>query len=127
MEEPRRSGDTTPIVVTAIAPMPGAEAAGTTPIPSGTVVTTPDHLPNLLVQVFTPLMAIVARAGVVFFQSMSGLVVVGGTTGLIPAHDFLELVAKSANLSLCVVGASVISSLVTIFSNLEKRFPLLRA
>ncbi len=86
------------------------------------VIVTPHGLPDIVVTVISPLLAIIARAGNVFFQTLVGLIVIG-PTGLIPVNTWRVSVLIAATAGV----VCVLQSLVTIFSNLEKKFPLLRA
>lgn len=108
-----------PVTVTVI----GTDAAGA-PLTTGTQATTPDHQPNLIVQVVNPLVAVALRFLNVYLGNLVGLVTAGMTSNAIPAQDFGHLVAKCAGLA--VAGAVVLSmkDILTVFSGLEKRWPL---
>ncbi len=107
-----------------IAPVPvtvigGRTGDGGAPIITGTVGQTPDHLPNMVAVVIPPLQAILARGGNVFFVTLSGLVT-GQAVGLITAMSFKGMVITS----LVTTGIGVIKDMATIFSGLERKFPL---
>lgn len=88
---------------------------------------TPAGQPNIIIQVVTPLAALVVRVLVVFLQTLLGLLTAGMTTTIIPATDFRDLVVKCASLSIAAAGICLLQNLITLFSKLEQRFPLLRA
>jgi hypothetical protein len=93
-----------------------------TPPPKDLVLETPEGEPNISIKVFTPLMAILARAGNVFFSTLVGALGVTAT-GVIPGTTWKEGVAIAISATLVATAQSA----VTIFSDLEKKFPLLRA
>lgn len=101
---------------------------GGTPLTTGTVATTPDHQPNLIAVVVTPLRAIVVRFANQFFTTLVGLVGAGMTPAggrLLHATDFYHLVMICASLSVAGAGFGLIKDLVTIFGRLENKYPLL--
>jgi hypothetical protein len=92
---------------------------------SGTIATTPgSHNPNLIVEVISPVVALLVRFLNVYIGNLVGLLAAGMTSTVIPASDFWHLFLKCA--SLAVAGAVVLclKDIVTIFAGLEKRFPL---
>lgn len=111
-----------------IEPITVAVIGGTgdgTPLTSGTTGTTPDHQPNLVVQVVTPIAAITVRALNTFCITVVGLLTAGAMSHeLIPAGDFIMTLRACAGLSLGVVIVGIIKDCATIFSGLEKKFPL---
>lgn len=111
-----------PVVVTMVGTGTGDGGA---PIPSGTVAKTPDHQPNLVVQVVTPLAAVLIRFANSYLTTLTGLVTVGLTTDVLPAVDFAHLVVRCAGLSLAGPVVGLIKDVITLLSNLEKKYPLL--
>lgn len=111
-----------------IAPLPitmiGTSGAGS-PMVDGQVVVTPDHQPNIVVRVVTPLVAIAIRFANAYLTALLGLVTVGLTTNAITAPDFLHLVVKCAGLSLAGPCVALAKDAITVLGGLEKRFPLL--
>lgn len=110
-----------------IPPMSVSIISGTgpgSPIPSGTVVATPDHQPNLVVQVVTPIAAIAVRFVNTFLTSLIGILTGAMATNVITATDFLHLVYKCAGLSIAGAVIGAIKDCVTIFGKLESKFPL---
>lgn len=112
-----------PVEVTVIGTGTGTGNGGN-PIPSGTMLQTPDHQPNVIVKVVTPIVAITIRFANAYLTALLGLVTVGLTTDAISAPDFYHLVIKCAGLSLAGPCVSLAKDLITILSGLEKRFPL---
>lgn len=110
-----------PITVTMIGNVPNVA----TPIPSGTVLNTPDHQPNVIVKVVTPIKAITIRFINAYLTMLVSLVGAGMTTNIIPADDFLHLVLKCATLALASAGLGLLKDLVTVFGKLEQSNPLL--
>lgn len=110
-----------PVTVT----MVGTGSGGAAPIPSGTVLSTPDHQPNLIIKVVTPVKAITIRFINSYLTMLVSLVGAGMTTNIIPASDFLHLVYKCMALSLASAGLGLLKDLVTIFGKLEQTNPLL--
>jgi len=91
----------------------------------GVVATTPGaHTPNLLVNIVTPMMAIVVRFINAYLTTLVGLVAAGMTSNIIPATDFGHLVIECAKLSLAGAGLGLMKDCLTIFSGLERKFPL---
>lgn len=95
-----------------------------TPIQTGTVGQTPDHQPNLVAVVVTPIAAITIRFINAYLSSLVGLVTGAGITGVIQASDFVHLVAKCAGLALAGPAVGLIKDLITVLTGLEKRYPL---
>jgi hypothetical protein len=104
----------------------GSVSNGPAPLESGTVATTPAaHQPNLLVTVVSPLAAVLIRFINTYLTILVGLVAAGMTSDAIPSTDFLNLVIKCAGLSVAGAGVGFLKDLLTIFSKLESRYPLL--
>jgi hypothetical protein len=87
-------------------------------LPAGTVIVTPDHRPNGVVTYISPFVAILMRAAYMFFKAFSGFIVGSGT-------GFLPMTLKAMFISAgTVTMAGVITDCTTVFSGLEKKFPL---
>ena len=113
------------VEVTIIGAGAGAGTSSGAPIPSGTMLATADHQPNVIVNVVTPLVAIGVRFGNSFCVSLAGSLAAGGLTEkLIPHVDFTTLVQGSVMLAACIAGVGLLKDLATVFSGLEKKFPL---
>ena len=108
-----------PITVAVI----GGTGDGGNPIPSGTIAKTPDSQPNLVIAVVTPIAAIAIRFGNNYLTSLLGLIT-AGVTGAIKAEDFGHLLLTCAGLALAGPAVMLIKDVITIFSGLEKRYPL---
>lgn len=108
-----------PIVV------PVIKGTGDGSIKNGTIAETPGAQPNLIIQAIQPLTAIAIRFAHSYLVTLSGLVVAGAATDIIPAGDFLALVGKCATLSLAGAGIGLLKDLVTVFGRLENKYPLL--
>lgn len=116
---------------TASRPVPDVQVAvigtgDTKKLVSGTEATTPNaHQPNIVVNVVTPIFALIIRFINVFLPVFSGVLLGALGTGLIPANDFLHLVYKCAGLSLSGTAVAFIKDLITIFGKLEQKYPIL--
>ncbi len=111
-----------PVAVTVIGTGPDPGAA---PLTTGTVAVTPDHQPNVMVNVITPFVAIMVRFGNNFCVSLAGSLAAGGMTSKVMPHsDFVGLVEPAVILALCIAGVGLVKDFATVFSGLEKRFPL---
>lgn len=112
-----------PIQVAIIGSTSNGTGNGGAPMTTGTVGSTPDHQPNLVVTVITPLTAIMVRFINLYLISLSGLVTAGGF-GLLPLGDFSHALKTAAEAALVPAIIGLVKDTATIFSNLEKRFPL---
>jgi hypothetical protein len=86
---------------------------------------TPVGQPNVAVEIVAPMVAIVIRSVNVYLTLFLGLVTAGMTTDVLPITDFWSLVVLSAKLSVAGTVVNFVKDLITVFSNLEKRYPLL--
>jgi hypothetical protein len=97
-------------------------------LPSGTVAQTPGNAqPDVVMNVVSPIVAIVVRFINTFLTTLVGLVMAGMTPAgqhVIKANDFLQLVAACATLSVAGAGVGLLKDLVTIFGRLETKYPL---
>lgn len=95
-------------------------------LPNGSIATTEGtHEPNLIVQVITPVMAILVRLVNTYITILVGLVAAGMTSNVIPAADFGHLVLKCAGLAVAGAAFGFLKDLVTVFGRLETKYPLL--
>lgn len=126
MPEPE-AADKSTTTPTVIAPMHvaiiGGPGDGGSPMTTGTVGSTPDHQPNLVVTVITPLTAIAVRFVNLYLVSLSGLVTAGGF-GLLPLGDFSHALRTASEAALVPAAIGLIKDLATVFGNLEKKHPL---
>lgn len=94
----------------------------------GTVAVTPHDQPNLVLNVVSPLVALVVRFGNVFATTLLGLLTAAISPAgakLLGAHDFGTLLFNCASLALAPACVDLLKNLVTIFGNLEHKYPLL--
>jgi len=103
----------------------GTGPGGTTPIPDGLLVKTPDHHPNIAVTVISPFAALAIRFANAYITTLVGLLSVGMTTNIIPAADFLDLLWKCAGASLAGPAVSLLKDLITVLGRLENKYPLI--
>ncbi len=121
MPDPEKT-ETTPIQ-----PMTVTVISGTgdgAPIPSGTVMATPDHQPNLIIQVVGPIAAILVRFINTFLTALLGILMGAMTSNVIQASDFIHLVYKCAGLAVAGAGVGLLKDLITVFGKLEGKYPL---
>ncbi len=113
-----------PVVVTMVGT--GTGDGGGSPIPSGTTLKTPDHQPNVIIRVVAPIWAILVRAGYTFSTALVSALTVGGLTGekILPHADFVELLHSAIFLASVTTGLGALKDVATVFSGLEKKFPL---
>lgn len=112
-----------PITVTMVGS--GGGTGDGAPISNNQMLHTPDHQPNVIVKVVTPIVALLIRFGNAYVTALVGLVTVGLTTDALPAADFYHLVVRCAGLSLAGPAVAAAKDAITIFQGLEKKFPLL--
>jgi len=87
--------------------------------------TTPHDQPNLAVTIISPLVAIFVRAGNTFCVSLGGSLAAGGMTSkVIPHADFWGMVEPAVILAAVIAGVGLVKDFGTVFSGLEKKFPL---
>lgn len=98
---------------------------GFSPLTSGTVASTPDHLPNLVLNVVTPVVAIAVRAINTYLTLLVGVLTAGMTSNLLPYHEFYPLLIFSAKLAVSGAIVGTLKDVVTVFGKLEGKFPLL--
>jgi len=112
-----------PIKLMLIQPAVGDGAPA--PIPTGTVFRTPDGQPNVVTQSIRPVTAIAIRFGNAYGTVLVGLLTASLATNAITAPDFLHLLWKCMGLSLAGPVLSSLKDMLTIFGDLEKKYPLL--
>src|SRR6188472_3662248 len=76
---------------------------GGVPLTSGVIGKTPDHLPNLVLRVISPPMAIIVRAIVAFLTGFSGVLTAAGLGGshLFGASDLHGVLVIASWTGLC--------------------------
>lgn len=98
-------------------------------IPPGTLAMTPGHAPNVAITVVRPIVAILVRFANAFFTTLVGLVMAAMATNaaganIIHASSFTHLVLDCASLSVAGAAVGLFKDLVTIFGQLESKYPL---
>ncbi len=113
----------TAIVIKGVSDQP----AGTNPVLDGTIAVTPDHMPNVVTKVITPLVALLIRFGFMFFTSLAGTLTGAGVSGqtIIPWTDFTQLIEKAALLALTIALVDLVKNIATLFTKLEQTHPLM--
>lgn len=93
---------------------------------SGTVAVTPGpHTPNVVTEVITPVVAIAIRFVKLYLVVLLGILGGAMSSNVIPAQDFAELFMKCAGLSVAAAVLDMLKNLITVFSGLEQKYPLL--
>lgn len=112
-----------PVVATIIGTGDGSR------LPSGTVASTPGkHMPDVIVKSVPPVIAIVVRFAYAFGGQLLGLLTAAMTPEggrLLYTGDFGQLLLTCASLSLPWAILDFIKNVVTIFKELETKYPLL--
>lgn len=93
---------------------------------TGTVATTPGaHEPDIRTYVIGPFVAAGIRFVNVFLTVLLGILTGAMATNVIPATDFVHLLWKCIGLSVAGATIGLIKDLITIFTRLEQKYPLL--
>lgn len=93
---------------------------------SGMQVETPAGHPDIITTVITPFMAILVSAAGLYLSTLVGLITGGPATGLITASDFWHLLEKCSLLSVAPAGIDLLRNLAAYFTELGRKYPLLR-
>ncbi len=123
MEAPETPPVTPPVTISIVG-TESAQGGGVAPIPSGTVAMTPDHQPNLLINVVTPMVAVLVRAASLFLTTFVGLLTAAGIGVGTGGATLASTVTSCAYASLIVAGMGTLKNLITIFGRLEGKFPI---
>jgi hypothetical protein len=89
------------------------------------MVSTTGAQPNLLVNVISPIVAIVVRFVHTYLTTLVGLVTAGMATDVLPAQEFGDLLKVCAQLSLAGAVIGAIKDAITILGKLEGKWPLI--
>lgn len=90
------------------------------------VVETPEGHKNVAIKFVTPLMAITVGFVVTFLTVLLAVVAAAGTApDLLPFNDFRQLLEKSATIALSSACFNLLKDLLTLFTALKNKFPLL--
>lgn len=121
-----KAAETEKTVETVMAPVTALVISGTGDgshmLPREQLIETPPGQPDIVQRVITPFVAVFSRAGNAFLSAFLGAIGLG-LTGAVPVST-LKLALYSGGSAALVASCQ---ALITIFSNLEKRYPLLRA
>lgn len=132
---PPEKSSTEPIANLTV-PIIGVRTEGTgTPLVDGQVIVTPDHQPNLVMQIVGPVTALLVRNVYLYLKSLLGTLTTTMGTAVIPtggnpvleamhALTFVQLLVTAAGLAVAPTAIGILGDLITIFSGLEKKFPL---
>lgn len=105
----------------------GTGSGGGTPLTTGTVGTTPDHQPNVVLRAISPVVAIIVRFINAYLTTVVGLITAAETplgAHVLPARDFYHLFLTCSSLAVAGPIVDLAKNLITIFGKLESKFPL---
>lgn len=91
----------------------------------GGVIQTPPGGPNIILNIVSPLVAILVRFAHSYVTMLGGLLAAGMTTDVLPVTEFVDLFWLSAKLSFAGAAVSSIKDIVTILGKLEGKYPLI--
>lgn len=95
------------------------DGGGVAPTPSGTVATVEGTQPNLIINVITPVMAILVRFAKTFLVTFVGMLGADGIN-LVDVGGLGPMVLVSLSASVVDLG----KNLITVFGRLEGKFPI---
>jgi hypothetical protein len=128
MAEDDKTAPIAPVSVAVVGSLPTMmTGTGTgSPLTTGTVGTTPDHQPNIVLNVITPVVAITVRAVTLFLTTFSAALAVAGVGGkdVLPVADMQHAINLAMWMGLSAAGVGTVKNLITIFSGLEGKYPL---
>lgn len=136
MENSNQDPETKPVAIAIVGTgSTGTGDGGIVPSPVRMEAVTPGQQPNLFVKVITPVMAILIRAIYLFLVTFSAILSAEGlaATGLDPTGviknvisvaDFKQAVMLAAWLGFIAAFLGTVKNLVTIFGQLEGKYPL---
>ncbi len=116
-----------PVKVTVIA---GTGTGDGSPLTAGLVVT-PDHQPNIIFAVISPLVAIAIRFVNSYLTALLGFLLVALTpegsavVKMLGASDFIQVVKLCGGFALAPSCMDLLKNLITVFGKLEGKYPLL--
>lgn len=101
------------------------------PIPNGTVAVTPGAMPDVVVNIISPVIAISVRFINLFLASLLGFLTLkmfpAGNNAVLQAIqglDFWHLIVTGSSMALAPAGYGLVKDLITIFGRLERKYPL---
>lgn len=100
-------------------------------IPSGTIAVTPNSLPNVVVKVVSPLVAVLIRFLNLYLSTLIGIL----TLRMVPAGDnmvvqtiqaidFYHLIVTAGSIAFAPAIFGFLKDCITILTGLEKKYPL---
>ena len=101
--------------------------SGTTGQPPATqLVETPAGHKDVVITFITPVVAIVVGFIVTFLTVLLAVMAAAGASpDMIPFADFMQLVTKASKVALTGASINLLKDLLTLFTSLRQRFPLL--
>ena len=110
----------TPVTVLAIGTGDGG------PMPTQQLVTTGANQKDVVIKFITPLAAITVGFIVTFLTVLLAVIAAGGASpDMIPFADFAQLLEKASKVALTGAVINLLKDLLTLFTSLKSRFPLL--
>lgn len=97
----------------------------------GKIIQTPGSAKNIVPIIVTPIIAILVRFGHAYLSAvvalMGGIPLADkiGDVPIVPFHDFTDLFVKSLTLAAAGPSLELLRDVVTIFSRLKEKYPLL--
>jgi hypothetical protein len=88
------------------------------------LVKTPAGEPNLMLNIVSPIVAIIVRFIHTYLTTVVGLITAGMVTDVLPAREFADLVKVCAQLSLAGAVIGALKDTITILGKLEGKYPL---
>ncbi len=110
--------------------VPTTVAISSNAFQSGQFLRTPNGQLNVLVQVISPVAAIVFRVAKTYVQSLIGFLAASGlgmAPSVLPSGDFYHLLAKSAGLAVAPAAMSLLYNLSTLLTQLGDKYPVLKS
>jgi len=96
----------------------------------GQTLATPPGVPDVLVKVVTPLVAILVRAAKAYLQTLVGLLSAAGlgmASSTLPAGDFIHTLKVCAGLSVASGVMSLLTNVTLLLTVLGDKFPTLKS
>lgn len=119
---------TTPLPPIAITLVGTGDGGG---IPQGTVAQTPHGIPNVVVNLVSPALAIAIRFVNFYLTTLIGLVPAALTPkgaevmDALGAKDFFQVLVACGSIAVAPATLNLLKDLVTLFGDLEKKHPIL--
>ncbi len=112
-----------PVTVLAIGTGAAPEGMPTT---ANQLVATPEGHKDVVIKFITPLVAITVGFIVTFLTTLIAVIAAGGAApDMIPFTDFMQLLEKGAKIATVGAGINLLKDLLTLFTSIKNKFPLL--